>query len=266
MGGKIKERLDVLLVKKGFFESREKARRFIMAGKVMVNGSVVDKPGTRVDVESDIRLKEPPKYVSRGGYKIESAWKVLRFDVSGKVACDIGASTGGFTDFLLQRGAKKVYAVDVGRGQLHWKLRNDPKVVVLEKVNARYLEPEILGEKVDFVTCDVSFISLKKISHSIRKILKDDGEALVLIKPQFEAGREKVVGGIVKDGKVHVEVLRSVLEHFKKEGFKIKGVVHSGIKGAEGNIEYFALLSFKGEDVEVDLEKVVEKAFEDLEG
>ncbi len=248
MGGKIpKERIDVLLVKKGFFESREVARRHVMAGLVLVDGELVDKPGRRVPEDSEIELKERPKYVGRGGYKIESAWKVFGFDVKGKVVCDIGASTGGFTDFLLKKGAKKVYAVDVGRGQLHWKLRNDPRVVVMEEKNARYLSRDDLGEEVDFVTCDVSFISLEKIIPAVKRILKEGGKALFLVKPQFEAGREHVKKGIVKDDRVHVEVLRRILEFLEDSGFSIRGLTPSMLKGSKGNIEYFVLFSLGGE-------------------
>ncbi len=267
MGGKIsKERLDVLLVKRGFFDSRETARRHVMAGLVFVNGEKIDKPGRRVLENSEISLKEPPKYVSRGGYKIESAWKVFRFEVEGKVACDIGASTGGFTDFLLKKGAKKVYAVDVGTGQLHWKLRNDPRVVVMEKVNARHISEKDLGEKVDLVTCDVSFISLEKIIPAISRILKGEGKALLLVKPQFEAGKEYVTKGVVRDPKIHIMVLNRILKSLRNAGFSVNGLTPSMLKGPKGNIEYFVLASSQGEDSEPNVEEVVKKAFDILGG
>ena len=262
MAGEVqKVRLDQLLLDRGLVESREKARRLIMAGEVLVNGEVVDKPGRRVRADSKIEVKEKERYVGRGGYKIESAWEDFKFDVSGKVVCDIGASTGGFTDFLLQRGAKKVYAVDVGRGQLHWRLRNDPRVVVMEKFNARYLTEEDLGEKVDFVTCDVSFISVKKIIPAIRRILKDGGEALILVKPQFEAGKKDVKGGVVKDKGVQKRVLRDIIDELERNGFAVKGLTFSKVRGVKGNIEYFVLAE-KGEGSgKVDPDQVVERAW-----
>ena len=262
MAGEVqKVRLDQLLVERGIVESREKARRLIMAGEVLVEGEIVDKPGKKVRVDSKIEVKEKERYVGRGGYKIESAWEELGFDVSGKVVCDIGSSTGGFTDFLLQKGAKKVYAVDVGRGQLHWKLRNDPRVVVMEKFNARYLTEEDLGEKVDFVTCDVSFISVKKIISAIRRILKDGGEALILIKPQFEAGKRDVKGGVVKDKGVQKRVLRDIIDELGRSGFSIKGLTFSKVKGMKGNIEYFVFVKKGGGSGKVDPDEVVERAW-----
>ena len=267
MGGKIpKERLDVLLVKRGLFESREKAKRHVMAGLVIVNGEVEYKPGKMVSVDSEISVKEPPRYVSRGGYKIESVWDELGLNVGGKTVCDIGASTGGFTDFLLQRGAKKVYAVDVGRGQLHWKLRKDDRVVVMEKKNARYLTEDDLGERVEFVTCDVSFISITKIIPAISRILREDGEALLLIKPQFEAPRDAVEKGVVRDFRVHVEVVENVLRTLRENGFVIRGLNFSKLKGPAGNIEYFVHVSKKGEDVFPSVEEIVSKAFRTLGG
>ncbi len=269
MGEKVKKmRLDQLLVEKGFVGSREKAKRLIMAGEVLVNGEVIYKPAVKVEIDADINLKTKEKYVSRGGYKIESAWKVFKFDVAGKVVCDIGASTGGFTDFLLQMGAKKVYAVDVGRGQLHWKLRNDPRVVLLEKINARYLTEEDLGEKVDFVTCDVSFISILKIVPAIKRVLKEGGEFLLLIKPQFEAGKNFVKNGIVDDPEVHFSVLKKVIGELNEKGLNVKGATFSGLKGAKGNIEYFVYGFNKDSSVVKlsDIEEVVKTAHEVLGG
>jgi len=264
-------RADELLVHKGLIESREKAKRLIMAGKVYINGEKVDKASRKFDKDSKIVIKEPEKYVSRGGYKIESAWREFQFDVKGKICCDIGASTGGFTDFLLQHGAKKVYAIDVGKGQLHWKLRNDNRVAIMEKTNARYIDEKVLGEKVDFVTCDVSFISILKISHSVYNILKDDGNFLILVKPQFEAPRNKVKKGIVKDKGTHKEVLLRVIEHLNDRGLRVKNVCYSGLRGVKGNIEYFVYGSKNGElkgikDYNSVVSKVVERAHEHFGG
>jgi 23S rRNA (cytidine1920-2'-O)/16S rRNA (cytidine1409-2'-O)-methyltransferase len=256
-----KVRIDQLLVERGIVDSREKAKRLIMAGQVLVNGEVVDKPGKTVRKDADIVLKEHEKYVGRGGYKIESAWEVFKFNVEGKVVCDIGASTGGFTDFLLQKGAKRVYAVDVGRGQIHWKLRNDPRVVVMEKVNARYLKPEDLGEKVDFVTCDVSFISVKKIIPSIKKILKKSGRALILVKPQFEAGKKEVKKGVVRNKSVHERVIRDIIKKLNEEGFSVFGVTFSKVRGTKGNIEYFVYAGLEKESDHVDIEGAIESAW-----
>ena len=270
--GKLKGiRADELLVFKEMVESREKAKRLIMAGKVYINGEKVDKASRRFDKESEVVIKELEKYVSRGGYKIESAWRKFQFDVKGKICCDIGASAGGFTDFLLQHGAKKVYAVDVGKGQLHWKLRKDDRVVVMEKTNARYIDERTLGEKVDFVTCDVSFISVLKIAHSIYNILEDDGNFLILIKPQFEAPRDKVKRGVVKDKKTHKEVLLYLIDGLSNMGLAVMDVWYSGLRGPKGNIEYFVIGSKNGElkkinDCESIVSEVVEKAHEHFGG
>jgi 23S rRNA (cytidine1920-2'-O)/16S rRNA (cytidine1409-2'-O)-methyltransferase len=257
-----KERLDVLLVERGLIESREKAKRIIMSGNVFVNEQLVDKPGKLVDVESKIRIKETEKYVSRGGYKIEGAWESFKFKIEGRVACDIGASTGGFTDFLLQHGAKKVYCVDVGYNQLHWKLRSDDRVVVMEKTNARNLT---LPEKVDLAVCDVSFISLKKIFPTIKEILKEDGEAVVLVKPQFEAGKEKVgKGGIVRDKSVHKEVLYDIIDSAKEVGLSPINIDFSKITGTDGNIEYFLHLLNIKKEVTLKIDEVIDRAWEEL--
>ena len=261
-------RIDQLLVKKGFVETREKAKRLIMAGEVFVNGEKVDKPSRNFDENVNIFVKTPEKYVSRGGYKIESAWKYFKFDVSGKVVCDIGASTGGFTDFLLQNGAKKVYAVDVGKGQLHWKLRNDPRVVVMEKVNARYLNEESLGERVDLITCDVSFISLRKIIPVFQKLLKENGEVVLLVKPQFEAKREEVKKGLALNKYVHIRVLRDIIKTLEENGFSPCDLTFSKVRGTKGNIEYFIYSKLGGCQKAFDVERVVNKAWEyfNLEG
>ncbi|PLV60375.1 TlyA family RNA methyltransferase [Thermotoga sp. KOL6] len=257
-----KKRLDQIVLEKGLVESREKAKALILAGKVLVNGERVTKASKIFSEDVHVELVEEQKYVSRGGYKLESAFESFKIDVSGKVACDIGASTGGFTDFLLKNGVKKVYAVDVGYGQLHWKLRNDPRVVVMEKVNARYLKKEDLGEAVDLVTCDVSFISIKKILPAIYDILKESGEAILLVKPQFEAPRKFVKKGIVRDPKVHEKVLEDVQKSLMENGFSVKGCCFSKLKGAEGNIEYFFWVRKDGEQSDIDLQKVVKEAWE----
>ncbi len=260
MAGKVqKVRIDRLLVEMGFVETREKAKRLIMAGEVYVDDERVDKPSKSYSKDSKISVKSPEKYVSRGGYKIESAWEVFKFNIRGKVACDIGASTGGFTDFLLQKGAKKVYAVDVGRGQLHWKLRNDPRVVVMERVNARYLTS--LEDRVDLVTCDVSFISLKKIIPSVRGIIKDGGEAVLLVKPQFEAERTEVKKGLMLNKSVHERVLRNIIKVLEEEGFSILNATFSRIRGAKGNVEYFVHTKLGGESRNLAIDNLVKSAW-----
>jgi len=240
-----KERLDVLLVKKGLFESREKARSAIMAGIVIVNGNKEDKPGTRIPVESEIELKDNPNpYVSRGGLKLEKAISYFGIDLNGKTAIDVGASTGGFTDCMLKNGAVKVYAIDVGYGQLAWQLRQDERVVCMERTNIRYVKPEDLGERADFASIDVSFISLKKVLPVVKDLLKETGEIVCLIKPQFEAGREKVgKHGVVRDPDVHLEVVTDVAYFSENTGLYTKGITFSPIKGPEGNIEYLLYLS-----------------------
>lgn len=237
----MKERLDVLVHKQGFADSREKAKTLIMAGDVFVNGQREDKPGSTFDEEkSTIIVKEATlKYVSRGGLKLEKALKVFPIGLEGAVCMDIGASTGGFTDCMLMNGAVKVYSIDVGYGQLAWKLRSDERVVCMEKTNFRYLTPEDINDEVDFASCDVSFISLNKILAPAFAILKDGAEMVCLIKPQFEAGREKVgKKGVVREPKVHIEVIENVLGYAKEAGFEILGLDYSPIRGPEGNIEY----------------------------
>ncbi len=240
-----KVRLDVLLLDKGLVESREKARALIMSGVVYVGGNIIDKSGTKVSKNSKIEIKgNPLAYVSRGGLKLSKAIKYFDIDVKGMITADIGASTGGFTDCLLQNGAAKVYSIDVGYGQLAWKLRNNNRVVVMERTNIRYVTPEMLQDKIDFVTIDVSFISLTKVIPVVKELLIDRGEIICLIKPQFEAGREKVgKKGVVKDPKIHKEVINSVCKFcMEKVNLKIKGLTYSPIKGPEGNIEYLLYL------------------------
>jgi len=237
----MKERLDVLLVNGGFAPSREKAKVIIMSGKVFVNGQREDKAGSTFDPEKiTIEVKGSTlKYVSRGGLKLEKALQNFPLTVEGKICMDIGASTGGFTDCMLQNGARKVYSVDVGHGQLDWKLRNDERVVCMEKTNFRYMQPQDIEDVLDFASVDVSFISLTKILLPARRLLSDNGEMVCLIKPQFEAGRDKVgKKGVVRDKKVHEEVIRKILVFAGISGFSVLDLSFSPIKGPEGNIEY----------------------------
>lgn len=240
-----KKRLDVLLFEKGLFQSREKARNSIMAGVVYVDGVREDKAGMKFDEESDIFIKENINpFVSRGGLKLEKALDFFGIDLKGKTAMDVGASTGGFTDCMLKRGAVKVFAIDVGYGQLAWKIRNDPRVVIMERTNIRYVTELENDEKTDFAAVDVSFISLVKVIGAILNLLNDEGCLVTLIKPQFEAGREKVKkSGVVRDSSVHTEVIKMVVDFFKKDGLKLLGLTYSPVKGPEGNIEYLAYFS-----------------------
>ena len=236
----MKERLDVMLVKRGLAESREKAKAIIMSGIVYVDGQKEDKAGTTFsdDVKIEVRGKTL-RYVSRGGLKLEKAMEQFGMELEGKVCMDCGASTGGFTDCMLQNGAIKVYSVDVGHGQLAWKLRNDDRVVCMEKTNMRYVTEEDIEELAQFVSIDVSFISLKKILPAVRRILTDDGEVVALIKPQFEAGRENVgKKGVVRDKKVHEEVITMITQFAVEHSFQLLHLDYSPIKGPEGNIEY----------------------------
>lgn len=241
----MKERLDVLLVKQGLAQSREKARAVIMAGDVFVDGQREDKAGTSFD-ESKVHIEvrgTALKYVSRGGLKLEKAMNQFGLTLDGKVCMDIGASTGGFTDCMLQNGAVKVYSVDVGHGQLAWKLRNDERVVCMEKTNFRYMTPADIADKLDFASVDVSFISLTKILLPARNLLKDGGQMVCLIKPQFEAGREKVgKKGVVREPEIHEEVVHKILDFADLVGFHILNLEFSPIKGPEGNIEYLVYL------------------------
>ena len=263
-----KTRLDVLLVEQGHMESRQKAQAVIMAGSVFVDGQRVDKPGTAVPNTAQIEVRgHALPYVSRGGLKLEKAMKTFPLTLTGKVCADIGASTGGFTDCMLQNGAKKVYAVDVGYGQLDWKLRSDARVVCMERTNARYLTHEQLPDELDFASVDVSFISLKLILPALAGLLKPDGHAVCLVKPQFEAGREKVgKKGVVRDPAVHLEVLEHFLEHAKESHFTVLGLTYSPIRGPEGNIEYLGYLSRAEEEPPVhDLKALVEASHAALE-
>lgn len=258
-----KVRLDVLLVEKGLQESRQKAQAIIMSGMVYVNNQKADKPGTAVAEDAAVEIRGGAlRYVSRGGLKLEKAMAVWPIALDGAVCMDVGASTGGFTDCMLQNGAAKVYAVDVGYGQLAWKLRSDERVVCLERTNARYLSHEIIPEEPDFSSVDVSFISLKLILPAIAAVLRPGGHVVCLIKPQFEAGREKVgKKGVVRDASVHREVLEHFIDHAKESGFTVLGLTYSPIRGPEGNIEYLGYLELSpGEERSFDLAALVEKS------
>ena len=243
----MKERLDILLVKKGLCPSREKAKASIMAGIVYVDGQKSDKAGNMIDEDAEIIVKSNIcPYVSRGGLKLEKSMKEWNLNLENKVCMDIGASTGGFTDCMLQNGATKVYAIDVGYGQLDYKLRIDERVVNMEKCNVRYLDPETIAEPIDFISIDVSFISLKLIFPVCAKVLADDGQIVCLVKPQFEAGREQVgKKGIVRDKNVHKEVIENVIQYAADNGFYPVGLTFSPVTGAKGNIEYLLALSKK---------------------
>lgn len=247
----MKERLDVLLVNQGLAPSREKAKALIMEGIVYVNNQKEDKPGNTFETDAVIEVRGTTlKYVSRGGLKLEKAMTHFDLSLEGTVCMDVGASTGGFTDCMLQNGAVKVFSIDVGRGQLAWKLRQDPRVVCMEKTNMRYVTPEQIGVPVDFTSIDVSFISLTKILLPVYEILRDHGEVVCLIKPQFEAGREKVgKKGVVRDPAVHEEVIHKVIDYAGSIGFGRKHLEYSPIKGPEGNIEYLLHLEKNGEDI-----------------
>ena len=239
-----KERLDVLMVQRNLAESREKAKALIMSGIVYVNGQKEDKAGTSFEETVQIEVRGSTlKYVSRGGLKLEKAMSHFGVELAGKVCMDVGASTGGFTDCMLQNGAVKVYSVDVGHGQLAWKLRNDDRVICMEKTNIRYVTPEDIGDRIEFASIDVSFISLTKVLGPVKQLLTQNGQVVCLIKPQFEAGREKVgKKGVVREKSVHLEVIEMVMGYAKTIGFGILGLEFSPIKGPEGNIEYLLYL------------------------
>lgn len=248
-----KQRLDVLLVEKGLGPSREKAKAIIMAGIVYVDGNKEDKAGTTFPVNAVIEIKgKTLPYVSRGGLKLEKAMQKFPITLSGKVCMDVGSSTGGFTDCMLQNGATKVYAIDVGHGQLAWKLRNDERVVCMEKTNIRYVVPEDIDELAAFSSIDVSFISLTKVLLPVKNLLTEDGQVVCLIKPQFEAGREKVgKKGVVRDRAVHEEVIRMVMDYASSIDFYPLALDFSPVKGPEGNIEYLLFLSKNKQDQEI---------------
>ncbi|MCQ2520044.1 MAG: TlyA family RNA methyltransferase [Lachnospiraceae bacterium] len=266
----MKERLDVLLVERGLAPSREKAKAVIMSGDVFVNGQREDKAGATFDPEkSNIEVKGAKlKYVSRGGLKLEKALEVFPIDLTGCICMDIGASTGGFTDCMLQNGAVKVYSIDVGHGQLAWSLRNDERVICMEKTNFRYTQPEDLADIPDFASVDVSFISLTKILEPAVNIIRPGAQMVCLIKPQFEAGREEVgKKGVVRDKKVHIDVVNRIVDYVKTIGFVVLGLDYSPIKGPEGNIEYLLFIekSDEKQSVDLDINKVVDAAHGQLD-
>lgn len=264
----MKERLDVLLVKKGLAPSREKAKTMIMEGNVFVNNQREDKAGTNIPEDAVIEIKgNTLKYVSRGGLKLEKAMTHFGISLEDKICMDIGASTGGFTDCMLQNRAKKVYAVDVGYGQFAWKLRTDERVVCMEKTNIRYVTPEDIADVLDFASVDVSFISLAKVLPAAKELLRDEGEMVCLIKPQFEAGREKVgKKGVVRDPAVHREVIEKVITDARELGFSILHLEYSPIKGPEGNIEYLVHICKGGRKEEnIDVNEVVSAAHGELD-
>nr|WP_277998809.1 TlyA family RNA methyltransferase [Moorella sulfitireducens] len=254
--------MDVLLVQRGLFGSRQQAQAAVMAGEVLVNNVPADKPGEKVPVDAEIRLTgQPLPYVSRGGLKLEKALKVFNIDLHHKIILDVGASTGGFTDCALKHGASRVYAVDVGYGQLAWSLRRDPRVIVLERTNARYLERNTLGEAVDLATIDVAFISLAKILPAVLRCLKPEGEIIALVKPQFEAGPGRVgKKGVVRDPAVHRQVLQEVMTASAALGLKIYGLTWSPISGPEGNLEFLLWLGLKDRGLAAgDWQQVIEQ-------
>lgn len=264
----MKERLDVMMVNRGLAESREKAKAIIMSGIVYVDNIKEDKAGSTFDEKVQIEVRgNTLKYVSRGGLKLEKAMDCFGVSLAGKVAMDVGSSTGGFTDCMLQNGAVKVYSVDVGHGQLAWKLRNDERVVCMEKTNIRYVTPDDIEDRIEFASIDVSFISLTKVLPPVKELLTDDGEIVCLIKPQFEAGREKVgKKGVVRDQKVHVEVVEMIVDFARQIGFKTLDLSYSPIKGPEGNIEYLLYITKDQtkENKEFDIKAMVEESHRSL--
>ena len=264
-----KKRLDVLLFERGLAASREKARALIMSGNVYINNQKSDKPGTAYKDDVNLEVRESALgFVSRGGLKLNKAIKAFKVDLKGLVAMDIGASTGGFTDCMLQNGVARVYSVDVGYGQLDWKLRNDDRVVNMERTNIRYIDREKVSEKLDFISIDVSFISLCLVLPVAKSLMKDGARAVCLIKPQFEAGREKVgKNGVVREPQIHVEVIEKIKTYVLDNGFKILGLDFSPVKGPKGNIEYLIYLENLGNSNDLsntDVKILVERAHEEL--
>lgn len=256
-----KIRLDVLLTQRGLVESREKAQKLVMAGQVMVDGRLLTKPGSQVPVDGDVSLLSSLPYVSRGGLKLEEALRAFGVEVSGKVVADVGASTGGFTDCLLQHGAARVYAIDVGYGQLAWSLRQDERVLVMERTNIRYLAS--LPELIDLATVDVSFISLTLVLPVVRKLLAAEGEIIALIKPQFEAGREQVErGGVIKDAEVHRAVLQRIVTWSLEQRLWAYGLAPSPLRGPAGNVEFFIHLGLNRARMPEDLKGLLDRCLE----
>ena len=268
----MKKRLDVLLVEQGLADSREKAKAIIMSGIVYVDNNKEDKAGTTFDETAKIEVRgNTLKYVSRGGLKLEKAMDHFGVELAGKVCMDVGASTGGFTDCMLQNGAVKVYSVDVGHGQLAWKLRNDERVVCMEKTNIRYVTPEDIDDKIEFASIDVSFISLTKVLPAVKELLTDSGEIVCLIKPQFEAGRDRIgKKGVIHDPKVHEDVLREIVEFAPSIGWQVQQLDYSPIKGPEGNIEFLGKITVRTQETEPVtpeiIHELVKKAHQELKG
>ncbi len=263
----MKKRLDVILTEKNMFPSREKARASIMAGLIYVDGMLTDKPGTSVSEDAVITIKEDLcPYVSRGGLKLEKAIEEFGFSLDGAKCVDIGASTGGFTDCMLTKGARQVFCIDVGYGQLDWKLRNDERVVNMEKCNVRYLDVDTIGRDVDFISIDVSFISLKLVFPVATQLLSEEGRLVCLVKPQFEAGRNQVgKKGIVRDPAVHREVIRNVISYAKDSGLYPEGLTYSPVTGTKGNIEYLLYLTKNASETDPDVDAVVAASHDELE-
>lgn len=264
----MKERIDKILTDTGYAETKSKAQGLILAGHVKVNGEKITKASQTFDTTKELNIEVITlPFVSRGGLKLDKAVKSFGIDLKDKICLDAGASTGGFTDCMLQNGAARVYSVDVGYGQLDWKLRNNPRVICLEKTNARYLSPELITETIDFVSIDVSFISLTLILGAVKSVLAPDGEIVCLIKPQFEAGREKVgKKGVVRDPAVHREVIDKITGFSRQEGFSLLGLTYSPVKGPEGNIEYLLYLgNNSGEDAAFDIRSIVSEAHAELD-
>ena len=261
----MKQRLDIFLTEKNFFDSRTRAQAMIMAGKILVDGQKIDKAGTMISPDAAIKiLGEEIPFVSRGGLKLQKALDVFKIDLRGKIAADVGASTGGFTDCMLQRGAKKVYAIDVGYGQLAWKLRQDSRVINFERTNIRNVTRENFSDDLDFISIDVAFISLEKVLPVVYDLLKDSGCVVALIKPQFEAGREHVgKRGVVREKKIHASVVEKILNFAEQLGFKICGLDFSPVKGADGNIEYLTHLT-KNFSADIEILSVINAAHEEL--
>lgn len=264
----MKKRLDVLLVEQGLADSREKAKAIIMSGIVYVDNNKEDKAGTTFEETAKVEVRgNTLKYVSRGGLKLEKAMNNFGVTLDGKVCMDVGASTGGFTDCMLQNGAVKVYSVDVGHGQLAWKLRNDERVVCMEKTNIRYVTPEDIDDRVEFVSIDVSFISLTKVLPAVKELMTENGEIVCLIKPQFEAGREKVgKKGVVRELSTHIEVVQMIVDYVRNNGFRTIDLSYSPIKGPEGNIEYLLYMTKdeSRENAEFDIKALVSESHDTL--
>ncbi|MGE5262371.1 MAG: TlyA family RNA methyltransferase [Acidobacteriota bacterium] len=256
-----KKRLDALLLERELAETRARAQALVLAGDVQVNGQVVSKVGTPVPEDAEIIIRAPLKYVSRGGLKLEGALEAFQIDPRDLVCADVGASTGGFTDCLLQRGAARVYAIDVGYGQLAWKLRHDPRVVIMDRVNIRHLES--LPEPVELATIDASFISLTLILPAVKRLLHSHGRVVALVKPQFEAGRDRVgKGGVVRDPQVHREVIAKIARHAMREGWRVVGIAKSRLTGADGNVEFFVNLTLDPASEDIELAPAIERVMQ----